>query len=1078
MSGWGPQPSQVQKTLGRDCLRILSTKLAEHTHVDAHLILTNGLLRIVKEAEGPLNPIAFEMLSSALGELLKLGCVSSPDASMMTDGPGGVVVKSNGSQLFDYFLDRLLACRWRAENLIPQLLLFRDLPMTPKLVEAIVDKVVALLPSAGVDETPAILYQLLLLGRTGSASTNANSMNASVFKGIVEYFGTIEEMGTDGVMMATDDALISRSSKLEAQCVGHTLLALKHNRRLTEGFLKMTKGMGRAGQRIPRFAMMLLLALCGTSQHALAIPELLKANILAYLGNAEVFLKHGPIEGIPVAKAELLEDAFAGLVHGLSFDAEAALMALIQLAAEMPYWPGTAFVQGSLSKLAVLTLRTIFTVHPYARGELLKAVLRQLTAKDSSELAILLDEIIAKDPSVFPVVTANLLGWHHRGAGWVRTASIAISSPELDVEMNCCVRRLILSDDDAMIQTGLSVIEQAILRGPDAVQPWMLLKFAILRLPHSPVLFHSLQSLAGAASRNAHCKEMLPFLHDQLKQLVGEEYNWPKAITACVDGSVGRFTNRLPQLLLTISSMSDEDDPNLSAALNNLFAVLDNQAGVKWFPSGSSSEDSVALQDLKRPVISDLYEAAVVLCLRHSTVPRAFRLLNRWKDFQASTSTGYRTCLQLHQLDIQSVLKCLLEDQLATNGADDLFKWILGKVITRPSEALLDLLESVLQMTVTNGPKLKGSFGELVQHLAAAKRPLSPDLALATLKWAAEMKLAPKEQIPVITLVQSTTPALSSYLASISTTDRALSKQLFEQLQQDPAQLCLLANDLLALLGQVDGEPDENVHPGNEHRLVRFKWVTLRNLSATTGQLITWLANGLGHIEWAFRLVKAARKEDRFQKESLNHLCGLLKPVLLILVVLSRAAITGPLTERFQAVLLRTYKLASALSALLLSLYSATIPFDLGPFKEVIGLLAGQLTPAIYIFIPLVQQMEAERAKEVLEAKRLKKAKNKSVVVGKQRPRKEAKLLPALIFNIELLERYILEFSSRCKIVLVDHLHRSTTRDFRIQTEELEAALEAFQLQAMAESENEATDEMPHSTTPDDEDDEEEDSNA
>lgn len=49
--------------------------------------------------------------------------------------------------------------------------------------------------------------------------------------------------------------------------------------------------------------------------------------------------------------------------------------------------------------------------------------------------------------------------------------------------------------------------------------------------------------------------------------------------------------------------------------------------------------------------------------------------------------------------------------------------------------------------------------------------------------------------------------------------------------------------------------------------------------------------------------------------------------------------------------------------------------FDLDPLKEVIGMAATQLTPNIYIFIPVVQQLEAERAKEMLEARRMKKAK-------------------------------------------------------------------------------------------------------
>jgi len=163
-------------------------------------------------------------------------------------------------------------------------------------------------------------------------------------------------------------------------------------------------------------------------------------------------------------------------------------------------------------------------------------------------------------------------------------------------------------------------------------------------------------------------------------------------------------------------------------------------------------------------------------------------------------------------------------------------------------------------------------------------------------------------------------------------------------------------------------------------------------------------------------------------------------------VTLTRTAIYGPSAERLQLSLQKSYRLSAHLLALLMALGK---PFDLPPLRSLFALLAGSLSPNVYIMIPLVQQMETEKAKEGLDAKRLKNAKGRVHVVA-QKVTRESKLLPALIFNIELFDRQILEIQRKAGITLVDQIHRSTARDFRIQTEELEEALQNFKLQAIA----------------------------
>lgn len=192
--------------------------------------------------------------------------------------------------------------------------------------------------------------------------------------------------------------------------------------------------------------------------------------------------------------------------------------------------------------------------------------------------------------------------------------------------------------------------------------------------------------------------------------------------------------------------------------------------------------------------------------------------------------------------------------------------------------------------------------------------------------------------------------------------------------------------------------------------------------------------------------------DDCYEKASIKSLCAAFEPAVQVQIILTRANIFGPSAERLQLTLQKTYKFTAQLLAFLMT---CNQKFDIDPLKALCDLIAGSLSPNIYIMIPLVQQAEAELAKEVLEAKRLKKAKGKASTIAAKAAR-ESKLLPTLIFNVELFDKHILEIARKTNVMLVDQIHRSTARDFRIQTEELEEALQNFQLEAISTDDSEA----------------------
>ncbi|KAK7891742.1 hypothetical protein WMY93_023705 [Mugilogobius chulae] len=71
-----------------------------------------------------------------------------------------------------------------------------------------------------------------------------------------------------------------------------------------------------------------------------------------------------------------------------------------------------------------------------------------------------------------------------------------------------------------------------------------------------------------------------------------------------------------------------------------------------------------------------------------------------------------------------------------------------------------------------------------------------------------------------------------------------------------------------------------------------------------------------------------------------------------------------------------------------------------------------------------------------------KKKKNETNTTASAKLLRETKTIPDLIFNIELYEKYLITLSKKSKVNLMQYMKLSTSRDFRIKTATLEAALQ------------------------------------
>eukprot|EP00158_Paraphelidium_tribonemae_P008755 Partr_v1_DN28673_c0_g1_i2_m50411 putative Fanconi anemia, complementation group I len=99
---------------------------------------------------------------------------------------------------------------------------------------------------------------------------------------------------------------------------------------------------------------------------------------------------------------------------------------------------------------------------------------------------------------------------------------------------------------------------------------------------------------------------------------------------------------------------------------------------------------------------------------------------------------------------------------------------------------------------------------------------------------------------------------------------------------------------------------------------------------------------------------------------------------------------------------------------------------------ELIACISSEMTQAVYSFISFVQAQDIEKAKQRAQSGKSKKGK---VAVAKGD--KKNKMIPILIYEIEQYENLLIRLSKRCKVNLTRYCKRSTSRDFKIELENL-----------------------------------------
>ncbi|XP_055870537.1 Fanconi anemia group I protein homolog [Biomphalaria glabrata] len=135
----------------------------------------------------------------------------------------------------------------------------------------------------------------------------------------------------------------------------------------------------------------------------------------------------------------------------------------------------------------------------------------------------------------------------------------------------------------------------------------------------------------------------------------------------------------------------------------------------------------------------------------------------------------------------------------------------------------------------------------------------------------------------------------------------------------------------------------------------------------------------------------------------------------------------------------KLFNVLTSLTKHYISLYTNKAGHLGSRFEKLVPLVSQQLTPQTYNMIIYVQLLESDVSEE---SEKKGKKKNTTHQKGIIKAMKQGKMVPSLICTIELLEKFLIQLSKKSKVNLAENFKRSTSRDFRINTETVHTAVE------------------------------------
>ncbi|XP_064629898.1 Fanconi anemia group I protein-like [Lineus longissimus] len=264
------------------------------------------------------------------------------------------------------------------------------------------------------------------------------------------------------------------------------------------------------------------------------------------------------------------------------------------------------------------------------------------------------------------------------------------------------------------------------------------------------------------------------------------------------------------------------------------------------------------------------------------------------------------------------------------------------------------------------------------------------------------------------------------------------------------------------------GDVDQNVEVEDDSK---FAIITHRTSAPTVLLLVlSQIERDLEDTDWAISKMRGklminstpAADEVPTQREGQEKsVCTRLGTLITAFHELVQCAMpTGNCSESMLKSLTHFYTVSTNLCKYYQFMYSKSLGHFSARFEKLVKLSGTHLTQCAYAFVTYIQASAQELYQQQMEKKGKKGEKRKNADVGqagKSRLIKEARSIPNLVFSIEQYEKFLIQLSKKSKINLMEHMKHSTSRDFRINTNTLQ---EALQDQATSESEEEQEDDV------------------
>ncbi|XP_037308033.2 Fanconi anemia group I protein [Pungitius pungitius] len=281
--------------------------------------------------------------------------------------------------------------------------------------------------------------------------------------------------------------------------------------------------------------------------------------------------------------------------------------------------------------------------------------------------------------------------------------------------------------------------------------------------------------------------------------------------------------------------------------------------------------------------------------------------------------------------------------------------------------------------------------------------------------------------------------------------DSAFSKGLLSLLfnlhvlYKSPVSLLLeLCQDIHSQLGDID----ENVEVEKQ---CHFAIINMKTAPAGALLVLSQVDRVLDEVDWLIARKKSQTSSDKSGSGEATQTAGqqdpMEKAVTLQLGTLltalnelvQTALLPGPCTITLLRALSRTYTTLTTLVKYYIQVCASQHAALPARFEKLVKLSGSHLTPQCYSFITYAQNGEfggggADDKK--------KKKRNEVNSAPSAKLLRETKAIPNVIFSIEQYEKFLITLSKKSKVNLMQYMKLSTSRDFRINSATLDAALQ------------------------------------